>query len=244
MKGHQLFIPRKTQDPVQQPTYGTDMRAIETAFNAVPTGGGGALGTLLAGAGIKLTPTPGDLNTGSVIVAGTEFAIYTAHVVGKAVSGSGVTHTFSTGTSTTSRGRVAGTWMPLSFANTGIGLKVLITPATTDFYIGVWGTVTYALKHISYSTGHAYITRYYAGRSTLTSTTTGQQLSYFTMPNQTTRNLTVEFGLSVSIADSYPHTTGFWIYNATTTTLMTTHATFSLAVMDMRATLLVIGVPT
>lgn len=64
------------------------------------------------------------------------------------------------------------------------------------------------------------------------------------MPNQTTRNLTVEFGLSVSIADSYPHTTGFWIYNATTTTLMTTHATFSLAVMDMRATLLVIGVPT
>ena len=40
MRGHQLFIPGKASEREVQPTYGTDMRAIETAFNALPTGTG------------------------------------------------------------------------------------------------------------------------------------------------------------------------------------------------------------
>lgn len=41
MKGHQLFIPLKASNREAQPTYGTDMRAIETAFNNLPTPGTG-----------------------------------------------------------------------------------------------------------------------------------------------------------------------------------------------------------
>ena len=37
MRKHQLFIPNKAKNNQQQPTYGTDMRAIETAFNNLPT---------------------------------------------------------------------------------------------------------------------------------------------------------------------------------------------------------------
>ena len=37
MRGHQLFIPGKALSTEAQPEYGTDMRAIETAFNALPT---------------------------------------------------------------------------------------------------------------------------------------------------------------------------------------------------------------
>ena len=37
MKKHQLFIPKKDTGTAHQPGYGTDMRAIETAFNNLPT---------------------------------------------------------------------------------------------------------------------------------------------------------------------------------------------------------------
>lgn len=60
MKKHQLFIPRKADPgaPTSE-SYGTDMRAIETAFNALPDQESAGAYASLTGPGE--TTTPGDL---------------------------------------------------------------------------------------------------------------------------------------------------------------------------------------
>jgi hypothetical protein len=66
-----LFISRKTQDPVQQPTYGTDMRTIERWAAQLKSGGSGVtklqIGTT-DGHGKQITITPAT-GTGDVTIA-------------------------------------------------------------------------------------------------------------------------------------------------------------------------------
>lgn len=66
-----LFISRKTQDPVQQPTYGTDMRTIERWARTIKTGAAGVKKLLIGntdGHGPQLTVTPAT-GTGTVTIA-------------------------------------------------------------------------------------------------------------------------------------------------------------------------------
>lgn len=66
-----LFISRKTQDPVQQPTYGTDMRTIERWARTIKTGAAGVKKLLIGNTGShgpQLTVTPAT-GTGTVTIA-------------------------------------------------------------------------------------------------------------------------------------------------------------------------------
>lgn len=164
-KAVSLFIPRKTQNPVQQPDYGTDMRAIETwAKNVIvqltagsgitltPSGGVGPVVEIAASGGGFVpyasltgpgeTVTPGALTqTGNFTVDGNstvngDFGVSDSPSVFTVTSASGISGTV-TGASTSAAAVVNTTTSEISCAGGGFTTSVICETNGTNVYVFV-----------------------------------------------------------------------------------------------------------